>query len=253
MASILQSATVFIALLSTMVALYYGHQSASSANAASELTAQEADESQLPSLLTSLNQGALSVRETRVLLMVREIQGIVSLSLPTSVARQGAYDDYASALAALGVYISHAPKETRNAVIEFGTTPNPIVESGLYNTTSAVIELAALKTQVEADADNVRPVINLAGDQFWGVNWTGINLGWLTADMKYVNLQCADLSGANLRGVDFYGADLRGAIVQGADFRGASLDGTELAGVSGHARGSFVTNGTMTARGGDAA
>jgi hypothetical protein len=96
-----QVLSVVVALSSTLVALFAARQSNEAAQSAAQASAQQTAESQLASAISSLDVGNSSVRITQMLLIKRDITGIMS-SLPfsTSKENQDAYSDYTTTLQA---------------------------------------------------------------------------------------------------------------------------------------------------------
>ena len=260
-----QVLSVIVALISTIVASISARQNILTAKATSRESAyqaetdiQQSDEKQLLSIINRLDTGNFSTGSTRILLLQRGIENILSLPLDTSLARQEAYEDYATVLNGISVYIrSRKPKSMSNFGMGYGV-PDPEEPPYDSNVTNTLVYLVALDNAVRKVAEGITtPNLDLSKDQLYGLYWiedsfkgldtdmegadlrdgnlTGSNLD--KVDLNGAYLQCANLSGADLERATLVGADLRGAYIGGADFRGANLKHAKTNGVIGFARG----------------
>jgi hypothetical protein len=247
---------VIVALASTIVALYAAHESASAANSAAQNSAQQTDEGQLTSAISSFDEGNSSTRAIRLALAAQDMQQILSLPPSAEQGQRDALGDYSTLLEALSIYLrSHGPKSTRAFGIGYGIPPAAAID-----TTAALNDFSGLadeRQSIQSLNRDYVPTLDLSGDQLSGKDLSGWNLSWLTstfagvdlrgailvgsnfarADLLEAHLQCADLQGADFRNANLVDADLRGAIVQGADFRGAILNGVRIKGLDGNAKG----------------
>jgi hypothetical protein len=264
---IIQALSVMVALASTVIALYSARQSANSArqssaaaNAAAQMSQEQSDEGRLSSAISALDAGRVSARVTRMLLIQRDIQGIMSLPLSTDAARQNAYNDYATVLSVFSVYLkNHVPRATRKFGPGYGIPATNQMPRDVISAAGEIRELLSMQSQAAALAPHLahRLVIDLSNVDLYGQIWPDIDFSrillympqsdlrgayladsrWNGATLFGSSLQCANLSGADLRGANLESADLQGADVQGANFQGASLKGANLRNLYGSAIG----------------
>lgn len=254
-----QVLSVVVALSSTVVALVAARQSNEATQSAAQLSAQQAAESQLTSAIGSLDVGSSSVRITQMLLIERDVTGIMSLPFSTNEEEQDAYSDYTTSLQALTVYLdSHTPARTSSFGPGYGTPPASGLPGDLSyaaNTLHDLIDMGNAQN-ISSTLHATPPIVNLSRVTLFNELLPGTNLSWvisdltgadlrgailefssfsLTSNLEFSYLQCADLQGADFRGADLAYADLRGADVDNANFSGANLTGARLTSLYGHA------------------
>ena len=196
-----------------------------------------------------------------MLLIEKEITGIMSLQLSTSEARQDAYSDFTTTLEALIVYIkTQTPASTRSFGLGYGKPPPSGLPIDIGYAAGTIVQMLGLREQVGTLSD-VTPSFDLSDAELYEQNLSGMNLSWVNAymvsidlrgafmgevhlssrdDLQYAHLQCANLIGAhlqgahleyaNLSGADLAGAELQGAYLTGADLHGAIVDGADFHG-----------------------
>jgi hypothetical protein len=252
---LVQALAVAAALASTFVAAVAARQSNEAAQAAAQASALQNNDSQLTSAISSLDVGDSTVRAARMLLIGKEITGIMTLTLPTSEARQDAYSDYTTTLQALSVLIrTQTTPATQEFGLGYGTPPPSGISIDIQYADYAIVRMLELSEQVSALSD-VRPALDLSNGELYQQNLSGMNLSWINAfmvgidlrgtamesvdlssrdDLASSHLQCTDLRDAHLQGADLEyanlsGADLAGADLQGTDLAGANLEGADVA------------------------
>jgi hypothetical protein len=255
-----QVLSVVVALFSTLVALLSARQSNQATQAAAQASRQQTAESQLTSAISSLGVGNSTARTARILLIERDIRGIMSLPLSSSGESQDAYSDFETTFGALSVYIS---SYTGANTLTFGRgygIPSRGVPLDITYAADALHQLLSMGSRVREVASTLntgQPAIDLSNDELIGQPWVGVDFSWIFAymvgidlrgadlatshwsqhaDLSHSYLQCADLEGADFRGANLTYADLRGANVQGADFRGAHIAGARTTALYGNAK-----------------
>ena len=264
---LVQALSVVVALASTVVALITARQSAAATNAATEISTEQSAEGQLASAISAISTGSISARITSMLLVQRDIQGIISLQLSTNGARQNAYNDYTTVLSVYSVYIhNYTPSASDTFGPGYGIPASNQIPLDITYAASEMRQLLLMAYKAIAlysgsntlySRSSSRPVLDLSNGELYGQSWPEVDFsrvftympradlrGAYLVNSKLENaylagsyLQCADLRGADLRGANLIGADLRGADVQGAIFLGASLKRANLGQLYGSAIG----------------
>jgi hypothetical protein len=249
-------ATVAAVIVAVSVA-YQGQQSLKSAT---QYNLQQAQDNQFSTALTSLGSSDPTERIAGLVLLRLNAADRLTPASSAVFGKQNAYSYYTTALEIFSGYLrshgmeflasagrGHGPQSFGPG---YGTLPPAGFTLDIQYAIDEIAQMLDLNKQVSA-LTHETPNFDLANDELYEENLTGMNLSWVNAymygidlrgavmeglvlssrdDLAYSYLQCADLAGAHLQGAHLEGADLRGADLAGADLHGTYLAGADLQG-----------------------
>lgn len=254
--------TQMVASLATVaavvVALAVAYQGQQSYKTTTQYNLQQSQDNQLSTALTSLGSSDVTERIAGLVLLRLNAADRLTPESSAVFGEQNAFSHYTTALEIYGGYLrSHGMDflaSVRHAKSPFGQGYGPLPPPGfspdIQYALDELRQLLYLRKQVSA-LTSTTPSIDLAADELYENNLTGMDFSWVHAYMVGIDLrgavmegvylsgldhldqsylQCADLRGAHLQGAHMEYADLRGADLTGADLHGTYLTGADLRG-----------------------
>jgi Pentapeptide repeats (8 copies) len=263
-----QLAASLASVVGILIAVWVATQGQVTVDRSAQSTLQQSEDAQLSTAITAIGSDNTAEEVAGLLLLSRNTASRFTLMDDTKESPADVFDDYTTTLQILSGYLSSHSESYLAAMSPqisvtfgrgYGVPPPPGLPIDIVYAADQVKALAAsgMASRVAALHAPTSPALDLSGDELIGQPWSGVNLGWIFADLTGIDLrgadleqsqwslrshlhgadlQCADLQGANFKGADLNGADLSGAYVAGADFRGADLRGAVLTPVYGTAK-----------------
>jgi len=238
--AVLSVATVAAVLVALWVAL----QGQQSLKGATQNNLEQAQDDQFSTALTSL--GSNDVTERIAGLALLELDASDRLT-PTSTAAFGkpsAYNYYTTTLEIFSGFLhSHGVGSMTTAGTGggmqpfgpgYGTPPPGAFSIDIQYAADEIAKMLELKNQVRA-VSKVTPSFDVANDELYEVNLSGMNLSWVYAYMVGIDLRGAVLEKVHLSSLD----DVEHSFLQCADLRYADLRGRGPAGCQPQRRGSL--------------
>jgi Pentapeptide repeats (8 copies) len=245
---IAQVAVSIATVTAVLVAGYVAYQGQQTLKATTQYNLQQAQSDQLSTALTSLGSGDPTERIAGLVLLRRNAADRL---MPKSIAvfgEQSALSYYKTALKVFSGYLSSHGKEflashrgdAQPFGLGYGKLPPLGFSIDIQYAIDEVKQMMNLKEEVQAITRDA-PAFDLANDELYEENFSGMDLSWVISYMKGIDLRGAVLTNLHLSNLDnlpyshFQCASLQGAILKGAhlehaDFRGADLTGAHLEG-----------------------
>jgi len=251
-------------IAAVVVALSVAIQGQESLKNATQYNLQQALDSQLSTAITSIGSGDIAERIAGLVLLRSNAADRLTPKSTTIFGKQSAFIYYTAALEIYSGYLSShgreflekAKSDSQLFGLGYGTPP-PGLSIDIQYAIDEIKKMLKLGVRVDA-LDQGVPALDLANDELYEQNLSGIDFSAIVTympgidlrgavltnshlnkldDLDHSYLQCADLSGANLKGAkleyaDLRGADLTGAQLQHADLRGAELQGADVQGAN---------------------
>jgi pentapeptide repeat protein len=269
-AGIAQALLSVATVAAVFVALWVARQGQQSLKSATQNNLEQAQDNQFSTALTSLGSSDVTERIAGLtLLELNAADRLTAISI-AAFGKSSAYNYYGATLDIYSGFLhSHGVGSTTTAGtgagaqpfgVGYGAPPPGAFSIDIQYAADEITKMLGLKNQVRA-VSAMAPAFDLANDELYEVNFSGMDLSWVhaymfgidlrgavlekvhlsslddvedshlqCADLKYADLQGVDLRDANLSGADLYHADLQGANLTGADLQDAYVRGADFSG-----------------------